>query len=159
MRPITFLLSVFVLACGCNGPTEPESALFIATVAGDVNGTFGGQARFLDEGVVISLFHGNLSGRYDLIRFDRRSSAAPGVGTFTIAGVGAGPEDFVAEYEHASEGADAIETTTYFSLSGSLTITSATADRIEGSFSFEGIGPGIGRTVTVQGSFEAKPGP
>ena len=151
--------ATFLASCGGNGPTEAESGSFIATVSGDVNVSLIGQATFFDGGVVIWLLHGSFSGRRDFIRFDRRSGAAPGVGTFTIAGIVADPDDFVAEYEHAREGADGIETTRYGSVSGSLTITSATADRIEGSFSFKGIGLGIGRTVTVEGSFDAKPEP
>ena len=151
--------ATFLASCGGNGPTEPESGSFIATVSGDVNVSLRGQATFFDGGVVIWLFQGNLSRSHDFIRFLRSGGAAPGVGTFTIAGAGAVPDDFIAEYQHARAGADSIETTTYASLVGSLTITSATTDRIEGSFSFKGIGPGPGRIVTVQGSFDAKPEP
>ena len=154
-----FCAATVLASCGGDSPTGPESGLFTAMVSGEVNLTFGGPATFRDEGMVILMLHGSFSGHYDFIRFDRRSSAAPGVGTFAIAGANAGPDDFVAEYQHALLRTDGHETTTYRSLSGSLTITSVTADRIEGSFSFEGIGPGPGRTVTVQGSFDANPDP
>ena len=114
-----------------------------------------------DTGWSIWLLEGNFFSDYDFIRIDRSSSTAPGVGTFTITVSGStGPDDFVAEYEHAVEEGNVIEITAYTSLSGLLTITSATADRIEGSFSFTGSGPGPGpQTVTVQGSFSARPGP
>ena len=114
-----------------------------------------------DSGWSVWMLEGSFFGDYDFIRIDRSSSAAPGAGAFTIAEgpQGADPDDFVAEYEHALEVAGNIEITGYTSVSGSLTVTSATADRIEGSFSFTGSGPGPGRTVTVQGSFNAKPGP
>ncbi len=152
--------ATFLASCGGNGPTEPESGSFIATVSGDVNVSLIGQATFFEGGSIIWMLDGNFNGHHDFLRLDRDPSAGPpGVGTFTIAGATAGPDDFVAEYVHARVGSDGIETTTYRSLSGSLITTSVTADRIVGSFNFKGIGPGVGTIVEVQGTFTAKPGP
>jgi len=157
----------FLTACGSDDATGPGSGSFTATVSGDVNASLSGNAVFgvglyigSDSGWSIWLLEGSFFSDYDFITIDRSSSAAPGVGAFTIIGrSGAGPDDFVAKFEHALEEGSNIEITGYTSVSGSLTITSATADQIEGSFSFTGSGPGPGQTVTVQGSFSAKPGP
>ena len=173
MRRVIQLMTIVTAAgmslasCGGDDATEPGSASFTATVSGDVSASLSGDAVFgvglstgSNTGWSIWLLEGSFFSDYDFIRIDRSSSTAPGVGTFTIIGSsGAGPDDFVAEYEHALDVAGNIEITGYTSVSGSLTITSATADRIVGSFSFTASGPGPGRTVTVQGSFNAKPGP
>ena len=162
IRPNTVICTAaFLLAsCGGNDPTGPGLGLFTAAVDGDVDVSLSGDAVFFEGGSIIWMLDGNFNGHHDFLRLDRDPSAGPpGVGTFTIAGATAGPDDFVAEYVHARVGSDGIETTTYRSLSGSLITTSVTADRIVGSFNFKGIGPGIGTIVEVQGTFTAKPGP
>ncbi len=160
-------LGMSLASCGGDGLTGPGSGSFTATVSGDVTASLSGDAVFgvglsigSDTGWSIWLLEGSFFSDYDFIRIGRSSSTTPGVGTFALIGRGgAGPDDFVAEYEDATDEGDAIEITGYSSVSGSLTITSATADRVEGSFSFTGSGPGPEQTVTVQGSFSARPGP
>lgn len=165
--PILTGVATSLVSCGGDDTTGPGSGSFTATVSGDVSASLSGNAVFgvglsigSDTGWSIWLLEGSFFSDYDFIRIDRSSSTAPGVGTFTIiGGSGVGPDDFVAAYENAVEEGNDISITGYTSVSGSLTITSATADRVEGSFSFTGSGPGPGRTVTVQGSFSARPGP
>ncbi len=167
--PILTGVATSLVSCGGGDTTGPGSGSFTATVSGVVTASLSGNAVFgvglrtgSDTGWSIWLLDGSIFSDHDFIsidRIDRSSSTAPGVGTFTINGSGAGPDDFAAEYDDARAEGNDIFITAYTSVSGSLTITSATADRVEGSFSFTGSGPGPGRTVTVQGSFSARPGP
>ena len=164
-RLFTVFVVAFLTACGGDNGTGPGSGSFTATVSGDLNASLSGDAVFgvgLAIGSVsgwsVWLLEGSFLADYDLIRIDRDSDAAPGVGTFAITGGGAGPDDFSAEYEHGVEEGGNTDITGYTSVSGSLTVTSATADRIEGSFTFTGNGPSPGQTVTVQGSFSARLG-
>lgn len=176
MRYFKRLSSVAVIcfwALACGDSTGPGEAGFTATVSGDMQLELSGEAIFgvsTEGGVdrwMIFLNEGAFLGLdYDMIGFIREGSVTPiGVGTHTLvdaAGDALDDEDIGGVYWF---GRHTGSLGVFTSDEGNLTITSASADWIEGTFSFSGTldlgyGPDIVDVtdVTVTGNFSAEPG-
>jgi hypothetical protein len=145
------LTSLAVLtACGGDGPTSPKSqpGSFTATVSGAASKSLSGQAGFLVTTNFFSISLNNGAGTGS-IQFSRLAGV-PAAGTYQLdASAQQNSGAFAAIYSGGAQ-------ENYVSTAGSLTITSSSADRIKGTFSFTGTGGTSGSaTVTVTGSFDA----
>ena len=139
------------------------------TISGDFSGSFSGNGYFGsdEEEFDIVLFDGNLTaytenGEY--IIFGRDNQSRPGEGTYSIEDVFADDlpgSDFIAVYKGpgSPEGAS---TRYVFSESGEVRITSSSADRIVGTYTFTGPSGSLQDIIsedtgssTVSGSFTA----
>lgn len=140
---------VLLTACGA-GPTAPKSqpGSFTATVSGAASKSLTGQAGFLVTTNLFSISLNNGAGTGS-IQFSRLAGV-PAAGTYQLdANAQQNSGAFVAIYSGGAQ-------ENYVSTAGSLTITSSSADRIKGTFSFTGAGGTSGSaTVTVSGSFDA----
>lgn len=146
-------LTSFILlgACGGgDGPVTPklQAGSFTATVSGAASKSLSGQAGFL---VTTNLFTIALSpstgvGSIQLSRL----AGIPAAGTYQLdpnAQPGSGA--FVALYSGGAQ-------ENYVSSGGTVTISSASADRVKGTFNFTGTGGTSGSaTVTISGTFDA----
>jgi hypothetical protein len=178
MSKYLFALAVVgacVLVLSCNGDASgPDDSSFTVTITGDTTFSFEGEALFgvsttngRDHWVL--LFTRGLFGGldFDAVAIGRNESATPiGVGVHTIEDATSDApdgEDIEGIYTLARSSDGSIAS--YGSVLGSLTISSATADRIQGEFSFSAefvlaVGPSFRdvRNVTIAGSFAAVPG-
>ena len=163
-------------ACDSNDDEDDDAVANVATgtISGDLSGSFSGNGYF---GVVeeegesefdIVLFDGNLDAyteNGEFIAFGRGNASRPGEGTYSIEDVFSDddlPEsDFIALYK--SPGAPEGGSTRYIlSESGEIRITSSSADRLQGTYTFTGpsgslqdIFTGGAGSATVRGSFVA----
>ena len=143
LKSTSAIAAASLLAFGC-GESGPEEGNFEATISGDMEVSISGNAIFgvSSEGGVerwmIFLLNGVFLGfDYDMIGFSREASATPiPVGTHTIVDAAADSLDdedigsaYMMERHNGSLGV-------YSSVSGTLTITSASAEEVTGNFSF-----------------------
>jgi hypothetical protein len=147
-----FALTTLVLLTACGGgdgptPPKPQSGSFTATVTGAASKTLSGQAGFLVTTNLFSIALNNNAG--GSIQFSRLAGV-PAEGTYQLdANAPQNSGAFVAIYSGGGQ-------ENYVSTTGSLTVTSSSADRIRGTFSFTGAGGTSGSaSVTVTGSFDA----
>lgn len=146
-------LMSLVLLAGCgDGPTppkpQPSVGNFTATVSGAASRSLSGQAGFLVTTNLFSIALNNGSGNGS-IQFSRLAGV-PAAGTYSLdASAAQNSGAFAAIYSGGAQ-------ENYVSTSGSLTITSSSADRVKGSFNFTGTGGASGTaSVTITGSFDA----
>lgn len=155
------MVVLFLNACDSNDDDHPPGS-FRADVSGAVTASLEGRALF-----VLSEADDPISEEFELVLIAGRDAiflrnyraVPPAEVTYEIVedplGVGA-PEAFVGSYLHeVSE--EATETQQFFADAGSLTITSSSAERVEGQFRFEGFAvpdADQGRVI-VSGSFVA----
>lgn len=171
LRAIT-LVATFAFIGACDG-TGPEDGSFTVSITGDTSLSFEGKALFGvsttgDRDHWMLFFNRGVFGGldFDAVAIGRNDSANPiGVGVHTIEDATrdtADGEDIEAVYtlRRSSDGSIA----SYGSVLGTLTISSATADRIEGEFSFSAefvlavAGFANVRNLTITGFFTAVPG-
>jgi hypothetical protein len=167
---MTAMVATCILVFGCGDSTGPEEGEFEATISGDIERSVSGEAIFgvTDEGGVerwmIFLLEGAFLGLdYDMIGITREASATPiPVGTHTIAEADSDTLDddditaaFMIGRHNGSLGV-------YSSVSGTLTITSASSERVVGTFNFSAemqiaVGPDVDevRNLNFTGSFTA----
>lgn len=144
------LTSLIVLgACG-GEPTPPKNpaGTFTASVSGAASKNLNGQAGFLVTTNLFSIAL-NSSSETAAIQFSRLSGV-PATGDYSLD-PNAPPESgpFAALYSAGGQ-------EDYVSTTGRLTITSASADRVQGTFHFTGTGGASGTaTVTITGTFDA----
>jgi hypothetical protein len=172
-KAITVLATVCFLAFGCSDSTGPGDAGFTATIGGDLDLSVSGDAIFgvASEGGVdrwmIFLTDGVFLGLdYDMIAISREASGAPiAVGTHTILDAASDAleaDDIVGAYMIGRhDGTLGV----FSSVSGTLTVTSASSERVVGSFDFSAtmqiaVGPQVrdARNLTLTGSFTAEAG-
>ena len=144
-------LTSLVMLTACGGeptPPKPQPGSFSATVSGAASKTLSGQAGFLVTTNLFSIAL-NSSTAPGSIQFSRLASV-PAAGTYQLdANAQQNSGAFVAIYSGGGQ-------ENYVSTTGSLTITSSSADRIKGTFSFTGTGGTSGSAnVTVSGDFDA----
>lgn len=144
-------LTSLVLLTACGGePTSPKTqpGSFTATVSGAASKSLSGQAGFLVTTNLFSISLNNGAGTGS-IQFSRLAGV-PAAGTYQLdANAQQNSGAFVAIYSGGAQ-------ENYVSTTGTLTITSSSADRIKGTFSFTGTGGTSGSaTVTVTGGFDA----
>jgi len=171
VRAVT-VFAAFALPTACDGSGPAENS-FVVTITGDTTLTFEGEASF---GVsttngrdhwVLFLGRGVFGGvDFDAVAIGRNNSATPiGVGVHTIEDAtreDPDGEDIEAVYALARSHDQSIAS--YASVSGTLTISSATADQIQGEFSFSSkfilaVASFAGvENLTITGSFTATPG-
>lgn len=176
MRKLEMVITLSIacmLAIGCSDSTEPDDAGFEATISGDMELSVSGDAIFgvTGEGGVdrwmIFLLNGTFLGLdYDMIGIGRDASGTPiPVGTYSILDAASDAlegDDVTAVYMmERHNGTLGV----FSSVSGTLTITSANADRVAGSFNFSAtmqiaVGPDVRevRDLTFTGSFTAYAG-
>ena len=139
---------------------------FTATVSGGLSAQLKGAAIFQDVVVTgdsspslswISLAAGGDPDHR--LQLSRKALGAPAVGTYRITDAGAAgegaperkPDEFGAMYERPTGEASG----TYNADSGSVTITSSSATRVSGRFTFSATADDGSRTITVTGRFTA----
>ena len=169
----TTLVAAFALLVACNG-TGPVDNSFVVTITGDTTFSFEGEALFgvsttnSRDHWMIFLNRGLFGGmEFDAVAIGRNDSATPiGVGVHHIEDATrdvADGEDIEGIYSlsRSSDGSVGY----YGSVSGTLTISSATGERIQGEFNFSAefvlaYGPSFGgiENLTIAGSFTAIPG-
>lgn len=149
----TLALTSFLLLAACgggDGPTSPKPGQggFTATVSGAASKSLSGQAGFLVTTNLFTIALNNTAGTGS-IQFSRLAGV-PAVGTYQLdANAEPSSGAFVAIYSGGGQ-------ENYIASTGSLTITSSSADRIAGTFSFTGTGGTSGSaSVSVSGSFDA----
>ena len=170
---ITVAIVAGMLLAGCGGSTGPEEGTFSVTISGDTSFSLEGEALFgvsTTQGRdhwVIFLSRGLFGGLdFDAVAIGRNHSATPiGVSVHQIEDAtsdSAAGEDIEAVYtlRRSDDGSMG----SYASVSGTLTISSATGEQVQGDFSFTadfvysvGAFGGI-RELTLTGSFTAIPG-
>lgn len=169
---VVTLVATSVLLASCDG-TGPDDSFFTVTITGDTTLSFEGEALFgvsttdgRDHWVLF--FNRGLFGGldFDAVAVGRNESTTPiGVGVYTIEDAtrdAPDGEDIEGIYSlrRSSDGSFGY----YGSESGTLTISSATADQIQGEFNFSAefvmavASFGSVRNITVSGSFTAVPG-
>jgi hypothetical protein len=168
----TMFCCAFVLLVAC-GSTDPVDNAFTVTITGDTNLSFEGEALFGVSSTSgqqhwMLFFNRGLFGGldFDAVAIGRNLSDTPiGVGVHTIEDATRDEpdgEDIEGIYTLARSSDGSIAS--YGSVAGTLTISSATADRIQGDFNFSAefvlaVGSfGNVRDVTISGSFTAIPG-
>jgi hypothetical protein len=171
LRAIT-LVAALALLSAC-GETGPEGSYFTVTITGDTTLSFEGEALFgvsrtggSDHWML--LFTRGLFGGldFDAVAIGRNLSATPiGVGVHTIEDASSNEavgEDIEGIYTLARSADGSIAS--YGSVAGTLNITSATADEIQGDFNFSAefvlavASFSNVRNITIVGSFTATPG-
>lgn len=144
------------LGCEDDSPTEPEPSedVLEASATGDREFVYEGDARFhVDEGsdrfVLISEGTGSFEGAS--LEFLANFNGMPEIGTYTL-GPPPGPDD--EEFDLSSE----LRTFSaiFGATDGSVEITSLTAERLEGTFSYTAERTHVCGTVT--GNCESLPG-
>ncbi len=155
---------------GCGDGTGPERGSFQATVTGDLSlslsgdAVFGPQTQGGQTAFAIGLLDGDPSAPpYNAVVISRDNVAAPAAGTYGIeAGFCADctPDDFVGGFVHLIT---QLDVATFLSDTGSFTLTTVTADRVEGTFRFTAtaflvVGEVNADSVRIEGSFTAVPG-
>jgi hypothetical protein len=169
VRRRTLLAAATVaIVAGCGGDgTGPNTGTFTATVTGDLSMTLTGEAVFGTQtdstgtSFGVALIRGDPNSfNSDIIVIGRANEARPASGTYDIVATPCGTctED---DFDAALAIVRPSDFGAYLSESGTLTITSSTADRLEGSatvtmsafFQFQGA-----QTVTIELTFSAVPG-
>jgi len=158
-------IAVALLLGGAGLAMAPMGS-FTATVSGALSARLNGSAIFQDVQVTgdsaatlawISLAAGG--DPEHRIQLSRQALGAPPAGTYRITDAGAqsesasdrSPDEFSAMYERPSgEGAGSFNAD-----SGTVVITSSTAARVSGRFTFSATSDDGGRTITVAGRFTA----
>ncbi|NIM51541.1 MAG: hypothetical protein GTN62_12075 [Gemmatimonadales bacterium] len=162
-------LALAAVGLGCGDGTGPNEGSFAATVSGDLalslSGTavFGTDEQQAQKFFVIILLRGE-PGSVDLdaIAITRNDTLPPGSGTYDINPVDCdtcGDEDFAAAFVTIRPAAFGV----FESQSGSFAITSASQDRLDGTFSFAAtlnelfsFGDINAENIQLQGSFNAR---
>ena len=141
---------VLLAACGGDGPTPPKPSVgsFTAAVSGTASKNLNGQAGFLVTANLFSIAL-NSSSETGSIQFSRLSGI-PATGDYSLDPNSAPNSGaFAALYSAGGQ-------ENYIATTGRLTITSASADRVQGTFHFTGAGGASGTaTVTITGTFDA----
>jgi hypothetical protein len=150
-RALALTSLVLAVACGGgDGPTPPKPQLgsFTAAVSGAASKNLNGQAGFLVTTNLFSIAL-NSSAETGAIQFSRLSGI-PAAGDYSLDPTSAPNSGaFAALYSAGGQ-------ENYVSTTGRLTITSASADRVQGTFHFTGTGGASGTaTVTITGTFDA----
>jgi len=133
---------------GPNGDPQGTLGTFSATFTGDIAATTSGSAIFASiqgEGFGLSFTSSTQSATFTIAR---NTSGRPGQGSVNI---GDGSEGDVQGVLYVG---GVINNVTFVSTSGTLTITSSSASRLQGTFSFQAA-TGASGTTTVTGSFNA----
>lgn len=162
-----FVGSLVAAAIACGDGTGPAAGTFTATVSGDLSLSLSGEAVFAVDTVdgtplfVIALIRGDpQSTDNDVIVIGRQNTARPSSGTYAIVSgfcTDCGADDFdagLAIVRSDDFGA-------YVSESGTLTISSSSAERITGSATIvlsAFIEYQSAENLTIQLTFEAVPG-
>lgn len=161
------LMGVFVFfGCGDDDPTGPgDDGMFTATISGDINKSLSGNAWFWsgviegESGFVLWLFSEiDNEDIDDAIWFSREGTTRPGTGQYVISNYenwgeeGWNPQHFMAWYTG--------DETIVWSVSGSITLTTSTSNRVAGNFQFQASGmssqnQGDQISVTISGEFDA----
>ncbi|HEX8851798.1 MAG TPA: hypothetical protein VF761_19880 [Gemmatimonadaceae bacterium] len=148
-RVLVLATLVAAAACGGDGGTDPRPRTgFTAHVSGATSATLTGEAGYLvTPNMVTIALHSGSGASY--IQFARQGGL-PGAGTYQLrADTPANSGDFVAFYAGGA-------TENYVATSGTLTITSSSADRVKGTFNFTATGGASGTsTVAIDGDFDA----
>ncbi|HWE43660.1 MAG TPA: hypothetical protein VG432_14235 [Gemmatimonadaceae bacterium] len=150
------LLTCAVLACvvllpGCGQGTEPKpkSSNFTADVVGDERASLSGEAGFVITPTAFVITLASAANRNQVIQFNRLGGA-PAAGSYSLAYGPAASGIFVGMYLGGAQA-------NYVSTDGVLTVTSASADRISGSFTFAAAGGTTGSAhVSIDGRFDAR---
>ena len=174
------LLSRAALACAlafsltaCDSNDDDDDVInnvATGTISGDFSGSFSGNGYFASdsEEFDILLFSGNLDAyteNGEFVFFGRGNRSVPGEGTYSVedvlpillGGDDIPGSDFVAFYK--GPGSPEGGSTRYiFSESGEVRITSSSADRIQGTYTFTGPSGSIltpTGSSTISGTFTA----
>jgi hypothetical protein len=167
VRPFALAGAALLLGAAAAAAAAPAvMGAFTATVSGGVIAQLRGSAIFQDVVVTgdsaASLSWVSLAAGGDpdhRIQLSRKALGAPAVGSYRITDAGAAgegsaeraPDEFGAMYERpAGEGAGS-----FGADSGTVVITSSTATRVSGRFSFTATADDGGRTIAVSGRFTA----
>ncbi len=175
-RGATVLRLVLCAAiAGCGGGTGPSddtepTGSFQATVSGDLALSFSGSAVFGvqtqqgQQAFAIGLIKGDAgSNDSELIVISRNNTSTPGPGTYTIVSgscTTCTENDFACGFIHQ---VTSLDFGIYLSESGSLTLSSASSELLEGVFSFTATafltgGSVTAENLTIEGTFIAVPG-
>jgi len=167
----TIIVAVCALLVACDG-TGPADSFFTVTITGDTTFSFEGEALYGISSTsghdqwVFFLNRGLFGGLdFDAIMIGRNESVTPiGVGLHQIEDATSDPTDgedietaYIISRPDGSIGS-------FLSVSGTLTISNATGEQIQGDFSFSAefalaVGSfGEVRNLTIAGSFTAIPG-
>jgi hypothetical protein len=143
----------FLAACGGGGGDNPVCCAaqnqFSASVSGSMTKSMSGNAGFLVSSNIFSIALQNAANDGTYIQLSR-AGGVPATGTYTVKGSDAQSGDFVAIFAGGG-------TNNFAATSGSVTITTAAADHVVGTFTFSGTGGSSGTaTVSVSGQFDAK---
>jgi len=162
-----------MVACGSD-PLPPVASSFDATLTGDLELAFSGQAYFgdqfeqLDDGSTRRMFFIELQdfagSPFQLIRFERVDWGVPDAGSYTI-GVTPTSTRFAASFFRLGEDGEHIEVEVDAS-SGTLVINEVSSRQMRGSFTFSGEGtlvaspgtPPIPIEIVATGDFVAAEG-
>jgi hypothetical protein len=154
-------------ALACGDGTGPEPGTFSATVSGDLSLTLSGEAVFAADTIegnalfAIALIRGDVGTTdNDIILIGRETLARPGSGAYPIVS-GFCTDCSADDFDAALAIVRADDLGAYVSESGTLTISSSSADRIVGSgtmtltafISFQDA-----QDIAIELSFEAVPG-
>jgi len=168
--PLLAALALFALA-GCDEEGLGLNGEYVATVSGDVNADYTGEAYYTvfdnGSGPVFALlfFRGDLfdndEDEYAYVALWREGDR-PGTGVYPIESAQTAPAAFAASYADLVD-ADTPEATgpVLTATEGVLTLTHFEADFLSGSFRFDGRGLYLPATddfvsATVDGTFEAR---
>jgi hypothetical protein len=145
---------VLLPACDHGTDPKPKPTNFTANVVGDAPASLKGEAGFFTTPTLFVITLINTANRDQVIQFNRLGGA-PAAGSYSLAGGPMGNGNFVGMYLTGGQ-------ESYVATDGVLTLTSVSADRISGTFSFAALGTTTGTAkVSADGHFDATriPGP
>ncbi|MFL5382784.1 MAG: hypothetical protein ACJ8GN_09755 [Longimicrobiaceae bacterium] len=145
------LAALPLAGCGADRSLGPDDSMFVATIQGSVQDSYRGTGQFDAQtlsGADLRLFtisSRDLASGQTFFLF-REGAELPQPGSYPLAGYAAGPARFGAVYTRRQ--GEAVEGFT--ATSGELRIVSASAERIEGTFHFQGTRNCAGTATSLQ---------